>query len=447
MASNLPPGPSGPALRNAYGWMRRPAALLDSAQKRYGDVWTLRLLADTTFVVVSDPELVKGVFTAPSTELLAGEANMMIGTALLGEHSVILLDEPEHMRQRKLLLPPFHGERMKQYSELMAKACEEELASWPLNEPIELLPRMATITVNVIMSVIFGVTGGPTQDKLRTRIRNLLAWGANPLHMFRLHLITRRGKTEFPKSFMEVREPVNEIVYEEIKRAREDPRLGERGDILAMLVQSTHEDGSAVTDREVRDQLITLLIQGHNSTATALAWGLERMLRQPETMERLRAELEAGKQEYLNAVFHETLRIRPPLPVVLRVVVNQPYQLGEWEIEPGKLIGPCIYLLHHREDLYPEPEKFRPERFLDQKPGTYTWIPFGGGERHCIGRTFATTEIKEVLSTIALQTRLEPAEPADEGIRRRGMLLSPTGSTRAVLKERRPATKVSVAAS
>jgi cytochrome P450 family 135 len=447
MSSNLPPGPSGPALRNAYRWMRRPAALLETSGKRYGDVWTLRLLADTTFVVVSDPELVKGVFTAPSTVLHAGEANMMIGTALLGDHSVILLDEEAHMRQRKLLLPPFHGERMQQYRDVMVRACEEELASWPLNEPLELLPRMQTITLNVIMSVIFGVTGGPVQEALRTRIRNLLAWGANPRNMFRLHLVTRRGG-EFPKSFLEVRDPVDAIVFEQIERSREDPRLEDRSDILAMLLQSRHDDGSPMTDREVRDQMVTLLIQGHTSTATALAWGLERLIRHPEMFERLRAEAESGSEEYLDAVFKETLRMRPPLPVVLRLVVGQPYQLGEYEVEVGKLIGPCVYLVHHREDLYPEPERFRPERFLEQKAGTYTWIPFGGGDRHCIGRTFATTEIKEVLRTLALQARLEPADPGDEQVRRRGMLLSPTGSATAVLKERLPAAgAVDVAAS
>jgi cytochrome P450 len=406
---------------------------MEAGNKSYGDVWSLRLLGGTTFVFVSDPELIKKVFTADSEALHGGDANM-IATALLGEKSVLLLDEREHMTQRKLLLPPFHGERMHRYHGLMERICEEELASWPLNEPLPLLPRMQTITVGVIMSAIFGVTGGARQETLRSRIRSLLNWGANPMRMGRLHLSHRRG-TAPAQSFLRVRDPLDALIFEEIERARQDPRLEDRDDILAMLLQAQHDDGSPMTDREVRDQLMTLLIQGHTSTATALAWALERLMRHPDVFERLRAEMETGSEDYLDAVVKETLRLRPPLPMVARRV-NRPYRLGDYDLEVGTLIAPCIYLVHRRADLYPEPERFRPERFLEQPAGTYTWIPFGGGERHCLGRSFATAEIKAVLRTLTMQARLVPAEQRDEEIRRRGILFSPSRGARAVLEER-----------
>jgi cytochrome P450 len=422
----------------ALKWIRKPAATMEEAHATYGDVWTLRLLAGTNFVFVSDPKLIEQVFTADDKVIHGGDANM-IATALLGENSVLLLDEVPHMTQRKLLLPPFHGDRVQRYHDTMARICEEEIATWPIDEPMSLLPRMQTITLNVIMSAIFGVSGGERQDALRARIRAQLDWGDNPMRMGRLHLTHRRGK-EPPKSFLAVRDPLDATIFEEIELARRDPRLEERDDILALLVQARHDDGSPMSDREIRDEMITLLIQGHTSTATALSWALERLMRHPEVFEKLRAEAQNsnGDGEYVDAVFKETLRVRPPLPMTARRV-NQPFRLGEYDLEVGTLIAACIYLVHRREDLYPDPERFRPERFLEQKTGTYTWIPFGGGDRHCIGRSFATAEIKAVLTTLARNTRLEPAEQADETIRRRGILFSPSDGARAVLRERVPA--------
>jgi cytochrome P450 family 135 len=255
--------------------------------------------------------------------------------------------------------------------------------------------------------------------------------------MTRLHLAHRRGKS-LPKSFLEARDPLDRVVFEEIQRARNDPRLEERDDILAMLLQAKHEDGSPMTDQEIRDQMMTLLIQGHTSTATTLAWAFERLTRHPDVLERLRSELQSGSDEYLDAVFKEVLRVRPPIPITPRKVV-QPYTLGGYEIEIGALIAPSVWMVHRREDVYPDPERFRPERFLEQPEGKYTWIPFGGSDRHCLGRSFATHEIKTVLRTIVLQARFAPAEGPDEAVTRRGILFSPKDSARAVLQERVPA--------
>jgi len=255
--------------------------------------------------------------------------------------------------------------------------------------------------------------------------------------MTKLHLAHRRGKS-LPKDFLKARNPLDAVILEEIERARKDPRIEERDDILALLLQARHEDGSPMTDRELRDELMTLLIQGHTSTATALSWAFERLARHPDSFERLRTEAQNGGEEYLDAVFHEVLRLRPPIPIAPRRA-TRPYRLGDYEIEEGTLIAPAIYSVHRREDVYPDPEKFRPERFVDQPAGTYTWIPFGGGDRHCVGRSFATSEIKTVVRTVGLQARLAPAEQADEGITRRGILFSPKDSAKVVVKERVPA--------
>jgi cytochrome P450 len=417
--------------------MRRPVAVMDAGRAAFGDVWLLRLLAGTNFVMVSDPDLIKQVFTAESTVIHGGDANM-IATALLGEHSVLLLDEQPHRTVRKLLLPPFHGERMRSYHDAMGRIAEDEIDRWPLGEPIEMLTRMQAITLEVIMATIFGVRGGEHQEALRRRIRALLDWGASPRRMISLHISHRRGKFP-PQSFLDVRDPFDAQVYEEIERGRADPGLEEREDILAMLLKARYEDGSTMNDRELRDTLTTLLIQGHTSTGTALAWALERLTRHPEAMERLRSELEEEGDEYLDAVIKEALRLRPPLPFVARRV-NQPYELGGYELPVETLIAACIYLVHRRPDVYPEPERFRPERFLEQKEGTYTWIPFGGGERHCLGRSFALAEMKVVLRAVVARTRLEPDEAADEPIARKGILFSPGRGGRVVVRERLPAT-------
>lgn len=430
----MPPGPRDARL-NTYGWMVRPASILERSQRRYGDVWTLRLLGGSTFVVVSHPDLVKQIFTSDPTLLHAGAVHKKIGSPLLGQHSILLADEREHEARRKVMLPLFDSTRVDHHRKVMEQIAEEDLATWPLREPFELLPHMQTITRKVIMSAIFGLTGGEAQQRLGSRIVDLLDWGSRALNMARLHRATFTGKP-IPKSFPKVRDPFDALVFEEIERARNDPRLSQRDDILAMLVQATYDDGSPMSDREVRDQMVTLLIQGHTSTATALAWALERLIRHTEMFDRLRLEAASGDERFVDAVITETLRLRPPVPVTMRMVVKQPYQLGEYELDVGTVMAPCMYLLHQRPDLYPEPERFRPERFLEQPPAPYTWIPFGGGNRHCIGRTFAMAEIKVVLQTLARQARLVPADPRDESIRKRGILISPTGSTRAVLEER-----------
>jgi cytochrome P450 family 135 len=355
----------------------------------------------------------------------------------MGQRSLIILNEDEHVSMRKLLTPFFTPEAVGRYRGLAEQMSEREVANWPLNEPFPLLPRMETITLNMIMSAIFGVTEAAGQQKLRERINAIIAWGSNRVNMARLHASQRKGKAP-PRSLPKARNPLDAEVYRVIQDARSDPRLEQRDDILAILLKARYEDGRPMTDDDLRDTLVTLLIQGHASTADGLCWAFERLMRTPEVYERLRAELEADGDAYLDAVIKETLRARPPLPIGTRMV-NRPYELGGYEIELGTVIAPCIYLTHHRPDIYPEPERFRPERFLNQKPGKYTWIPFGGGDRSCLGANFAMRELTEVLRVLVQRTRLEPDVKRDEEIKLRRVGLSPSRQARAVLVERVPA--------
>ena len=419
---------------NTIKWQRDPVPFLEDASRRHGSVWMLRVLGGTTFVVVSDPALIEQMFTEDPAVLHGGEAKLMVGKTLLGGHSLLLIDGPEHTQLRKLMLPAFHGDRVERFRALMERECAEDLARWPLHEPISLLPRLQEITLNVIMRAVFGVREGADEDRLRARIHDLHAYAANPLKMVRLFVANTRGDRP-PKSFAQVRAALDEVIHAEIERARTDERVDERDDVLALLVQARDEDGNPLTDEQLRDQMMTLLVQGHSSTAVALAWALERLLLNPPVLERLRAELRENGDEYLEAVVKETLRARPSIPMTTRLV-KQPYRLGGHDIEPGVTLVADIFTIHHREDLYPEPEAFRPERFLGQKEGKYTWIPFGGGTRYCIGRTFATTEMKAVLRTIVLQARLRLAEQGEEQIFRRATAFSPKRGVMAVLEER-----------
>jgi cytochrome P450 len=406
---------------------------MDSARSRHGDLWSLRL-PGTNFVMVSDPALLEQVFTADPAVLHTGSST---GKPVMGARSLIILDEDEHESMRKLLSPFFTPEAVGRYRGLAQRISEEEVANWPLNEPFPLLPRMERITLEMIMNTIFGVTEAAGQQKLRERINAIIAWGSNRVNMARLHASQRKGKDP-PGSLPKARDPLDAEVYKVIRDARADPRLEERDDILAILLKARYDDGSPMTDQDLRDTLVTLLIQGHASTADALCWAFERLMRNPEVYERLRTELETDGEAYLDAVVKETLRIRPPLPIGTRMV-NRPYELGGYEIEMGTVIAPCIYLTHHHPEVYPEPEQFRPERFLDVKPGKYTWIPFGGGDRSCLGGYFAMNELQAVLRVLVQRTRLQADDERDEEIKLRRVGLSPSRQARAVLVERVPA--------
>jgi cytochrome P450 len=404
-------------------WIVRPTAMMERLRRRYGDMFTMRVVHEGTWVFLSDPEAVKQVFTGDPRLLHAGEANVVL-LPILGHRSVLLLDEQEHMAQRKLMLPPFHGERMRAYADTMTEVTERAVAGWPSDRPVRLLPEMQAITLEVIMRTVFGVSDAERLRRLGDALRGVLEWGSNPK---RIALLAVLGPQRLTRSriWTDVRGRADDLLYEEIRMRRAAGDLAQRDDILSMLIQARDEDGRGMTDEELRDELMTLLVAGHETTATSIAWTIERLVRHPDTLERLRSELAAGDEAYLDAVVKESLRLRPVLSIVLRKL-TEPMEIGGYELPAGVTVAPCIWLVHRRPDVYPEPHRFLPERFLDRPAGTYTWFPFGGGVRRCLGASFALFELKTVLAAVLSQVALHPADGRPERPIRRAITLVPS---------------------
>jgi cytochrome P450 len=398
----------------SIGFVLQPARFLEECQANVGDYFTLRPAPGREIVVTADPAAVKQVFTGDPALLHAGEANIILGP-LLGQRSVLLLDGPEHLRQRKLMLPPFHGERMKLYVKAMEEAAEWHVAGWPRGRRFAVLPSMQAITLDVIMRAVFGVDDLTGREHLAAPLRAQLDMLGNRLTVLMLMLTASGGEpgTRGPwRKIAALRREADELIYEQIRMRRRDTRTDQRTDVFSLLLSARDENGDPLTDVELRDELMTLLVAGHETTATAMAWTLERVVRHPEVLARLRDEPDG---EYLDAVIKETLRLRPVVPAVARKLLV-PMEFGGWQLPAGVHIAPSIYLLHRRTDLYPDPAAFKPERFLDKTPGTYEWIPFGGGIRRCLGASFALMEMKVVLSTIFKSVALEPvAAGRDDG--------------------------------
>jgi cytochrome P450 family 135 len=418
----LPPGPSHPRPLQTVGWITRPGPFMERCHARYGDAFTLHIAHEGTWVFLSHPDDVRRVFTGDARVLHAGEANVVL-RPVVGRNSVLALDEQAHMAQRKLMLPSFHGERMTRYGDLMREAAEREIASWPAHETLALWPRMQQVTLEVIVRAIFGIDDPARVARMRSLLGRMLNWTTQPSRMAALAVLGP-VRVERLGLFRRVVDPVDAALREEIARRREDPGAAGRDDVLSLLLAARHEDGSPMSDDELRDELITLLVAGHETTATSLAWALERLLRHPAALDRLRDEVDAGEDTYIDAVIKETLRLRPVLPIVLRKL-TAPMELAGHELPTGASVAPCIYLVHRRPDVYPEPRRFAPERFLERPAGTYTWIPFGGGVRRCLGAAFAQFEMKVVLTAIVRHARLSPAHPAPEPIARRAITLTP----------------------
>jgi cytochrome P450 family 135 len=429
----VPPGPPYPRALQTVGWGLRPMPFMEGCRERYGDMFTLKVAQEGTWVFLADPEHIKQVFTGDPHVFHAGEGNSIL-EPLLGQHSVLLLDEERHMSQRKLMLPSFHGERMQRYGDLMAEVAERELESWPAREPIELLTRMQEVTLEVIMRAVFGVRDADRLDQLRNRIREMLEWGTRPQNMIAF-AVMGPGRASRRREFIAVRKPVDDLLFEEIRARRTVEDLESRDDILSLLVQARHENGEPMSDEELRDELMTLLVAGHETTATALSWAIERLIRHEGMQERLAEEADAGESDFADAVAKETLRLRPVLPIVVRKL-TEPVEIGGYELPAGVSVTPCIYLVHRREDVYPEPRRFRPERFLEQPAGTYTWIPFGGGVRRCLGASFALFEMRVVLQTVFERLAIRPAEPRAERPVRRTITFKPERGTEVVVEPR-----------
>ena len=411
-------------------WFRRAQWLLSQCAARFGDTFTLRIAHEGTWIVLSRPEDVKQVFTANPRTFHAGEGNRIL-LPVLGERSVLLLDEDAHLEQRKLLLPPFHGTRMEGYQDLMARIAAAEIERWPLGAPYRLRPRMQAMTLEIILRAVFGLGEGERLERLRRELRALLDKLTNP-RMLLLPLLLGPERLARFSPFRHAMARVDRPIYDEIGERRAAGDLDERSDVLSLLLQARHENGEAMTDREVRDELVTLLVAGHETTATALAWAVERLARHPDKLERLAEEVRAGATGYLDAVVAETLRLRPVISLVARRL-TKPVEIGGWSLPAGVTVTPSIYLLHRRADLYREPERFLPERFLDEPPGTYTWIPFGGGVRRCLGSLFAQSEMRAVLGELVRRRSLRPTRTRPEATLRRAITETPRHDAEVVL--------------
>jgi cytochrome P450 len=357
--------------------------------------------------------------------LRSGEANAVF-EAGLGSRSLIVLDGAEHMRDRKLILPPFHGERMRSYGDVIDRIAEREIASWPSGRAFPVAEGTRRIALEVIVRAVFGVDDEERVRRTMGLLTKFLDAATPPVRALALLLVKPGGLlvSSFNR-FAPTKKKVDEAIYEEIRRRRDDPGLESREDILSLLLQARDEHGEPMTDEHLRDELVTLLTAGHETTAAAAAWALTELARRPDALDRLAAD-----DDYLDAVVKETLRLWPIVPFVLRLT-KEPFEVDGWELPAGVRVAPSVHLLHRRPEIYPEPDEFRPERFLEQPAGTYTWIPFGGGTRRCVGAAFATFEMKRVLRAVAQRGVLEPAG-ARGGVGRRGLTLAPADGAQLV---------------
>ncbi len=416
--STLPPGPRMPRALQAVGWTQRPLPWLERCQRLYGNTFTLRILHWGDWVLLCDPDDVKKVFTAGSA-VGVDTANPLLGP-LLGPRSVMLLEEPEHMTRRKLMLPSFHGKAVQADSEMMAEMARAEVARWPVGEPFALWPRMQDITLDVVMRAVFGpASTAPRLQPLRDRLRELTTWMNEPGNLAMLAAFGPGWVTR-SRGYREAMGAVEDAVMDEVRRRKAEDG-GEMG-VVSMLVQARYEDGSPLSDQDLRDELVTLLSDG--PTSSTLAWTFERLLRNPDKLELLRDDIVAGDGTYLDAVVKETLRLRPPVPVVVRNLL-EPMRLGGHDLPAGTTVAPCIHLIHRDERNYPEAHRFAPERFVGVQPGTYTWIPFGGGVRRCLAASYAEMEMKRVLRIVLETTDLRTVETGGERARKSAISFAP----------------------
>jgi len=419
-------------------WILRPVPFIERCNERYGDFFAVRFVLGN-ILWIADPDVIKRVFTGDPDVLHAGEGNAAPLEFIMGPNSVLLLDEPEHMRQRKLMLPSFHGERMQRYGDLMREITDRDIDDWPVGAPFPLRKRTQAITLDVIMRAVFGVDDAERLARLRGALTPLLDMGTRQVAMIVIAFPAMRrtlGKRIW-NQFMRRRAAADALIYDEIRRRRDDPATVDRDDVLSILLQARDEDGNAMTDEELRDELVTLLLAGHETTATSISWAFDLLLHHPDKLARLREEVAAGQDEYLDAVIKETLRIRPVVPGVVRKL-TAPVELRGYEIPAGTRVAPNIYLTHMNPAVYPEPKRFLPERFLGNGADTYSWIPFGGGIRRCLGASFALYEMKIVIPAILNRVEIEAAGPS-ERITRRAITFAPHADGQVLVTAKRPA--------
>jgi cytochrome P450 family 110 len=436
----LPPGPSTPSVVQTYRYMRAPLPLLDECGRRFGEMFTLRLLGSPPWIFVWSPPLLKALFTAPPDVVHAGEANATIFGAITGDASVFTMDESAHLDRRRLLLPQFHGDRMQVYFDQIREIAERAAAGWTPGVPFAMNGQTQQMTLHAIIRAVFGIqiNRGDAADRALVEALTDLANGAVGSPLLLARPLQRDWGAWSPWGrVVRIIRRADDAIYREIARRRAAADVADRQDILSLLLQVRYEDGAALTDREVRDELVVMLMAGHETTGTALAWAFERILSLPAVERRIRAELDAvvgggplaaghlSRLEYLDAVVKESLRNRPIMPAGGARLARRVFEIGGYAIPAGAILVNAMYLLHRRPELYPEPDAFAPERFMGRRTiDPYEWTPFGGGMRRCLGYAFALFEMKTILATVLSQVRLR-IENADAAVVRRGFFLAP----------------------
>src|SRR4051794_2949050 len=449
------PSPAGPASGDALSLPAPPAVRLPRAlqtvrlnvrqvgfmfraRRQLGETFLIdTLVDDVPAAVVSHPDHVRSLFTADPADAPSVTPSSPL-VPVVGPNSVLTSIGDRHMRQRKLLLPAFHGEAVERYSEMIASAADREIDSWPTGTPFALAPRMQAITLDVIMAGIFGVEGSPAkgtpEHRLRQAVRTVVQLSTTPLA--KISELVNVGRQEPVGIQRAVMAYLDRAVYAVIA-ARRAAGSDARADILSMLLEAETEDGERLTDKELRDELLTLVLAGHETTANSLAWAFERLLRTPHAYDRLRDTVRSGADPdgYVDATIHETMRARPVVPIIGRVV-QVPWQFGDYVVPAGSEALISILLLHHRDDISPAPSAFRPARFVGVKPGPYTGTPLGGETRRCLGAALARAERRVVLDAIARRTDLVAADPAPERATNRNVTMIPARGARVIVRSR-----------
>jgi cytochrome P450 len=441
----LPPEPAMSPLRQTLAWAFRPIGFLERCRRELGDSFSVMFLGfESPMVMISDPAAIKALYREPNHGLPPGR-NVFL-EPILGPHSLLLLEGSDHLAHRKLMLPAFHGERMRALEPMVAAIAGAEIDSWPLGREFPLHPHMQAVTLEVILRVVFGVSEGARLERLRGLLRNLLSETGSARIQLRTLLMSRVfARSGLPEGIEGRMREIDELLFAEIAEHRERDDLAERDDILSSLILARFEDGEGLGDSDLRDQLMTLLLAGHETTATGLAWAFDLILGHPEVHGRLADTLEGGDDAYLKAVITESLRLRPVVPLAGRRL-KSPLVTDQLELPEGTDVTPAIWLAHTRPDAYPEPYAFRPERFLDGGPETYSWVPFGGSVRRCLGGAFAEFEMRIVLREVLTRCSLHKADPAPERPTRRNVTLSPRDGTRVIVTSRSPARERELAA-
>jgi cytochrome P450 len=421
--STLPPGPSEPPVVQTLRWLLRPISVLESCRRRFGDAFSVTFLGfESPMVMLSDPEAIRALYSVPGHTLPPGRTIAL--QPIMGARSLLLLEGREHLARRKLMLPPFHGARMRAYEATVREVVAREVEGWPAGEPFALHPRMQAITLEVILRAVFGVRDSADRARLAESLGRLLTDTSSPGLQFGVLLSRRFGGPDPLARMQALRQEIDALLAVEIAARRAEP--GE--DILSRLTEARFEDGEPMDDGEIRDQLMTLLLAGHETTATGLAWTFDLLLRHPHVLERVGT---GDDEAYLRAVVAESLRLRPVVPLAGRRL-SEELRVNGHVLPPGTDATPAIWLAHTRADRYPEPYAFRPERFLGEAPATYAWIPFGGGVRRCLGAAFAEMEMRIALGEIVRRRTLRPASGAAERVARRNVTFSPRGGTMVV---------------